>query len=123
MVKDVSDRGDTQTPTMGSGTQATSPARAMPGTPSTCVYATGHSKESKLQNPPGVATPWGKHHLRESCQVHAHVCLTCTEKTCLYANLKALTLYSLYFLNNKNAIKIKEKLVSISDFLFTLKIQ
>ena len=29
----------------------------------------------------------------------------------------------LHFQNNKNAIKIKEKLVSISDFLFTLKIQ
>lgn len=76
-------------------------------------------EESKLQNPPGATTPWGKHHRRESCQVHAHVC----QKTCAYASLKALTLYSLYFLNNKNAIKIKEKLVSISGFLFTLKIQ
>lgn len=73
----------------------------------------------QAQNPPGATTPWGKHHRRESCQVHAHVC----QKTCAYASLKALTLYSLYFLNNKNAIKIKEKLVSISGFLFKLKIQ
>lgn len=117
MVKDVADWGDTRTSNTDCGTWGMSPTgahgshRTMSSMKSTCVYATVLSEKSRLQNPPGWDhTLQKKHHLCAhvlSCvHVHAH-CVSEMHEDCTHPVHKASTLYSLYFLNNKNAIKIK----------------
>ena len=103
---------------------------------STRVNATVLSEKSELQNPLRCDHIFGKPPSICMCTgVCTHICVYVngTEKTsemqlavaCTLGTRRSLLLLAcfLHFQNNKNAIKIKEKLVSISDFLFTLKIQ